>query len=492
MQFINKHSYKILLLLGFVLFLLIRLPGLGYDFTNSDAGRWHTRSEKFLTALKTGDFKSTYQHYQPGVTLMWVNALVKQVAFNYQLTYTNEPKTLLNADWFPVIDGLSKIAIVVILFLLLLYQAFLITKLFGKNVTVIFVFGIALEPYLAGMDRWFHLTSLETYLGISSFLTLLLWLKTQKIRHLVISAVLLAFSYLSKLTSLILLPLFLSIIFFSTGKKAFKKPVLNILLYLLVLVVVPFLIFPALWVDAARVVGILFGTITGSLNNSDPGPFLQWIHSPVFYLLILLIKSSPLTLAFLLLALVNIRNLKTVWGFKYVLLYLVTFFVLLTIPTRKVDRYFIALLPPIILLISLYVSGLQLITRFLFLLASAVFMVWVSQKYYPMYSAYYSPVVGGTGGALKMGLYSNSGEYYSQAAFYLNTLGRKTHVLVPFNVDTFRYYFKGVLDGSFTPQTDYVVTSTTHFTDVPQTCTTKVKMFGPKNENVVAVFKCKP
>ena len=84
-----------------MLFLFLRLPGLGRDIANSDSIRWHRRSEKFLSALKQRDLSSTYQHYQPGVSLMWINSIVKQAAFSYQLatisSSDNAPKTLENA-----------------------------------------------------------------------------------------------------------------------------------------------------------------------------------------------------------------------------------------------------------------------------------------------------------------------------------------------------------------------------------------------------------
>ncbi|EKD96540.1 MAG: hypothetical protein ACD_24C00003G0003 [uncultured bacterium] len=49
-------SYKIILLVILFLFFIFRLPGLGKDISNSDAARWHRRSEDFLNALKSGNF----------------------------------------------------------------------------------------------------------------------------------------------------------------------------------------------------------------------------------------------------------------------------------------------------------------------------------------------------------------------------------------------------------------------------------------------------
>src|SRR3989344_785340 len=68
-----KSYFPVIIVL---LFLLMRLPGLGRDMANSDALRWYHRSGEFSQAIKTRNFRSTYQHYQPGVTLMWISSVV--------------------------------------------------------------------------------------------------------------------------------------------------------------------------------------------------------------------------------------------------------------------------------------------------------------------------------------------------------------------------------------------------------------------------------
>ena len=115
-------SNKYLYLCIFLLFLLFRLPGLGYDISNSDAARWHRRSEKFLDAVKSFELQGTYQHYQPGITVMWLNSFVKQAAFSIQYSSGDIPKTLENADYYPIIHGISKATIVLVLSVLLLFQ----------------------------------------------------------------------------------------------------------------------------------------------------------------------------------------------------------------------------------------------------------------------------------------------------------------------------------------------------------------------------------
>src|SRR4030066_881938 len=74
MHWIKTINYKIIfsIFIFSFIFLLTRVPRLGTDEVNPDAVNWHYRSEQFIVGLKTGQFEKTYQHYHPGITLMWI------------------------------------------------------------------------------------------------------------------------------------------------------------------------------------------------------------------------------------------------------------------------------------------------------------------------------------------------------------------------------------------------------------------------------------
>lgn len=76
MQVIKNNLILVLAVIFFVLFLLTRLPYLGHDAINPDGVNWYFRSEQFYVGIKTFDFAKTYQHYHPGVSLMWVVGFV--------------------------------------------------------------------------------------------------------------------------------------------------------------------------------------------------------------------------------------------------------------------------------------------------------------------------------------------------------------------------------------------------------------------------------
>lgn len=474
---------KIILALVIAFYLFTRLPFLGIDMTNSDAARWHRRSERFLTAIKQLDFASTYQHYQPGVTIMWINSVTKFVVGNFQ---KDPAMTLENADWFPIIDGISKAVLVFILLGLLLLQIFLISKLFNSSVALGYGVLISVEPYMIGIDRWFHLTSLETYLAFTSFLLLLHWRQHKIIKYLLLSGVFLGCSILSKLTTLVLVPLFILFIFYWERKIKF------VALYALVLLASLFLLFPAFWVNGINVVGNLVSAITNAVSNDIRADELSSSLRIIFYPVVLAFKLSPLTLLFFVFALFSFKKIKSNTNALYIFGYFCYYLLFLTIPEKKIDRYALVLIPPIVLICSYYLESFILYRKLFLYTVSCLFLVFVIYSVFPVYSAYYSPLFGGTKGALKAGIYDNSGEYFAQAALYLNTLGRDLNTFVPDNIEAFSPYYKGKIQRVYDDTTDYVVRSI----DIDRKeiqdskCPYIVREFGPNDYNVVAVLMC--
>lgn len=481
----NKALFTITLL-----FLVFRLWDIGYDMSNSDAARWHRRSESFLSVIKKGDFASTYRHYQPGVSLMWVNSIVKQSISFYQNLGHGKNLTLENYQKFPLIDGVSKMTNIAILFSVLIFQIYLLNKIFNKKVALIYGILVSIEPFMIGIDRWFHLTSFETYFGFTAFLLVLIYQKEKIHKWLILGSLFLALSILSKLTSLILLPLLVIILF--TSNRDLKKTLIFILLTFLFI----FLLFPALWVDFPNVIQKLFMAITNAVSDDIRATELSGIVSYLFYPLILVYKLSPITLLLMAFSLFNIlKNYKTLdKNILNIIFYLATYLLLLSISQKKIDRYVLVMIPPILVIIADYLSRIN--TKYLIVTFAiyAVFAARLIYNYHPVYSAYYSPVFGGTRYALSLGIYDNSGEYFAQAAFYLNKKGRDISVHIPDNFESFSYYFGGNKQREFSPQTDYVVKSIdiNRSTATDANCPIIENSFGPKDyKQIVYIYKCR-
>ncbi len=474
-----------------LLFLLVRLPGLGYDISNSDAARWHRRSENFLTALKQKDFKSTYQHYQPGVTLMWLNSFVKQSAFWFQLQYTDNPKTLENADYYPIIHMISKATLVIVLGALFFSQLNLIAKLFSHNTAYFYGTFIIFEPYLVGSDRWFHLTSLESMFGFTSFLFFLLWHKTYRRGFIIFSSVLFVLAVYSKISALLILPV-IAFVHMYYAQKEQKLYLREFLLFVGTAQFFFILLFPAIWIAPVEVVKNLFFAIGSAVEGDSLGNYVTGYYG-LFYTLVLLFKFSPVLLIFMIFGSLKHKRENINKNTKFVVLYFFTFLIALSAADKKIDRYAITLFPPLILLTSESLSKIPNFNKLIVFVFSALFFVFVTYVYFPVYSAYYSPLFGKNSMkiAQKLNVYDNSGEYYAQAAFYLNTKSRDTNVWVPHNIDSFRYFYKGNFSPIKSESTDFAVTSIDHFDEIFSICGEVDKSFGSKLSDVVYVFKCR-
>lgn len=489
-------SLKYFLLLS-SLFIALRLPGLGTDMLNSDGARWHRRSERFMQAIKTGDFASTYQHYQPGVTLMWLNSATKKVIWEVQDVFQLPRWSLENAQDFPNIHAVSKTVLVLVLSALLLYQMAVVSKVASLKVALIYGLLVSTEPYLIGIDRWFHLTSLESYFAFSAFLTFLYALNVNQIRIYFLAGVLASLSVLSKLTGFVVLPL---MIFMKTVHayyaKNIKRSVVFIGALILGSIVTFILLFPALWVDFFNVVQKLTDAVVGAVESDTRAQFFKPPFSYIYYPVILAYKLSPTALfAFLGSLVVFVRHLKRkeIAQGRLVLAYLLTFLLILTIATKKIDRYALALVQPILLFISVYLARLKARWLMAIFVLQIILSGFGYYKHFPAISSYYSPLFGGSKTALSLGVYENSGEYFAQSAFYLNSLGR-VDVYVPDNYESFKYFYYGTTLRDFSPSAKYAVTSVDFDRINPRVipgCSDLVKTFGPKfSIPAVYIYAC--
>lgn len=492
-----KFKNNLIVILILLIFLSVRLAGLGPDISNTDAYRWHLRSLNFLEALKSGNLKETYQHYQPGLTIMWLNAPLEQFVFSYQyhILENEHPLTLENADWYPVIHGISKAELVFALAVLLLIQIKLLENIFSKQVAYFFGFLMAVEPYLIGIDRWFHLTSLEAYFGFTAVLYLLLWDQRSQKKNLIIAGIIYALAILSKVSSLLISPLFLMIILkhsLEEKEQRFKNFFLFLLNFIFPLVITVLVLFPALSVEPIKTIVKMWQETTAVSLGSLTYPFLsKWLRV-IFYDLILLFKLSPLTLILFLFGLFNFSKIRKSFSLAAILTGFIFYYMFLSFFPKKIDRYVIAMFPYIILISAYFLTQLQKSWQIVFLAFSGLYLIFVSYIFYPVYSAYYSPLFGGTLRAIQLGIYDNSGEYFSQAAYFLNGEGRDKKVFVPDGVVSFSYYYKGKIVNSLADNPDYLVVSydSDRKTINDYYCRKKVTGFGNKVFDVVDVFSC--
>jgi hypothetical protein len=484
-----KLTFEKYLIIISTLFFIFRVNSLGFDQTNNDSVRWFNRSEGFLSALKSRNFAQTYQSYHPGVTLMIVNSTFRQSFYTYQYSFSDQKIDLMSYRVFPYLNLFSKLGNILVLFGVTLLQVFLIKKLWRVKTALVYFLLISLEPYVIGINRWFHLTSFEVAFGFTSILLVLYFNKFSKIKYLVLSAFFFALAVLTKVTSLILGPIFIFVLAYRYMKN---KDVKEVLYYGLSLFLFIFILFPALWVSPLEVIQKIFGSIFHAVGD-DPRKYqLSYYLNLFYYFIILPFKLSPVTLILFMVTVLNFKKLKT---FEDLVIYLTIgiYFILLSLSDQKIDRYCLVFFSPILLLSSHFISKLENKLIYLYSISSILFMIYVAIFYSPNYSAYYNPLLFGTKGALDAGVYENEGAYFYNAAEYLNNKNPKPSVFVPDNFEAFSMFYGGRSVRSLSNNPEFVVTSL----DIDRVqfdnhgCNNLIKEFGPVDYKVVAIYSCK-
>lgn len=483
-------NFKFWIIAISLIYFLFRIPFLGFDQTNNDSQRWFVRSEGYLQALKDFNFKETHQKYHPGVTLMFINSIFRQSFYSIQYSLFSSKINIMSAENFPITNMISKFGVIIVVFLVLLYQTSLIKKIWDSQISLIYFFFISTEPYFIGINRWFHLTSFEVVFGFTSVLLILLWLKERESKYFILSALFLAFGVLTKVTTLIT---GLVILFVLIKNYLENKTIKEFFTYLLLYLSFIFILYPALWVDMFATSLNIFGSILNAVGEDYRASQLNLVTNYFYYLLILLYKLSPLTL-FLIIFIFVFKNdfLKKFENLVIFLVFLINF-VFLSISDQKIDRYSLVFFSPILLLISIFVSSVSLKFKKLILSASFAFSIFVAVFYSFQFSAYYSPIFGGSKGALDLGIYENGGSYFNEAAFFLNKNYPGKNILVPDNYEAFSLFYNGKSQREKLSDTDFIVTSL----DIDrkefnfQNCQENIALFGPIDKKVVSIFKCR-
>ncbi len=423
-QLIKRHRESLFFLSLFLfLFLVVRLPGLGRDSINPDAVNWHFRSERFINALKSRDWVHTYQHYHPGVTLMWIMGapieLVRQI--HPEFRYYDKSNFLF-------MHSVAKVSLLLVQLALSFGLIFVLKKLFGFKRALLIVSFLSLEPFFVGNSRLVHLDVLMTlllFLGLSlGYLSLRsLWNPdVQKMDWFaVFSGVSLSLAFLTKSVAIGALIYMLGAycLLFAVKKSARRSVLKSLSLFVLSYVLTAFVLLPAFWVAPLHVLERIFhesqrvGVRTGHSQiffgekTLNPGP--------LFYPVVFLIKTSPLLLVGFLLSVVlgfktSFSKIRTFFSKKsfplvafpsfllFTAIFYLGYFLLFFISAKKLDRYLIPLFPLVVLYSFLaYEHVLRTyawLQKLMFLVASIIFLLVLNFAVMPYEFVYMSPLAG--------------------------------------------------------------------------------------------------
>lgn len=399
MRSIKLNSYKLWLIVAFLAaFYLTHLPGLYYDGVNPDSVNWHQRSEQFANGLKYFQLEKTYQHYQPGVTLMWIIGptveLIKQFYPGHE-TYTIES--------FPTFHFASRLVLTHVQLVLTGIAFWLLKKFTDWKVAALAVALFTFEPFFVGNSRELHLDVLLTLLMFVGLLYSFWSLKEFSWKRSALAGVFLGLSFLTKSIGIgsFLFAAGFGLAYLWKQKDRGVKYAVSLLLTSLLAIV---LFFPALWKEPAYVIDQIYDGVSrvGIEGGHNQILFGQETRDGgwIFYPLVLVLKISPVLLVGLVLYLAKLKKkLPQLSLTTYLAIFYLGYFVVMSIGSKKIDRY---MLPEYPFLAFVAAQGIfafrgsfkKLWVRVLALVFVGAFLIWPLISLRPYYFTYTNPLFG--------------------------------------------------------------------------------------------------
>lgn len=402
----------------FVLFVLIRLPFLGHDNFNTDVWRWKSRIYDFGSGIFTAHFEKTLQMYHPGVTLMWIGTVAVKVYNLYYIVTTgaNPPDNAIKTIF--ELDFVQNLFIVFVIGLTLTSVFYVLRKLFSYKFAFISVLLLTLEPFYSALTRVVHLEGLMSTFMLASFVWLYYFLETgqKKKLYVILSSFFTALALLTKSSSLYMLPfagLTLFVWEFVRDRKilqSIKKSLLTYSKWLLVVMLFFFILWPAMWVVPQNALHDYFIGIfdVGVEGGHEQFYFNKFVEDPgpSFYFVVLWYRVSLLMLVGLVGYLITFKKFeKSKNNFAlYLFMFLAFYFLEVSIPTKKLDRYLLPTIIGLSFISSIFYDYLlsKKYKKFIFIpVAMFIVHIGTALMIHPDYLSYFNPL----GGGLKTGIY---------------------------------------------------------------------------------------
>jgi 4-amino-4-deoxy-L-arabinose transferase-like glycosyltransferase len=490
-------------LVSLVLFgaaLLPRLPGLGQFLTTDEPFFLTAAGVNVITAFMRGDFRATYWHFYPGVTLSWLDALglagqylLTAPAHSFTAFIRSDVLTLLVAVRLPY--ALLSAAAIPAIYLLA-------RRLLPQRIAFLGALLLAFEPFFLAHSRVAHGDAPVTVFMALSALALFVLLSQRqtpstgvvfKNPFLWISAIAGGLAALTKAPGqfMALFVVGLPFLYFGLTRppapRRWAAAGLIVLGWGLISLTTFVLLWPSMWVDP---LGTLWQMLDETFFKVEAGHLVYFMGQPNldpgfwFYPVVIPFRLSPLTLIGALLSILGfVPSLRRRTGLfpasgRPSPLFLLWLFVLSlwlfgTLSPKKQDRYLLPLFPFLDLLAAIGWVGLvallsarfepaaRRLTTPIALLGLLILHLIPVFTYYPYYLVYFNPLLGGPQKAVSTTLIG-WGEGMEQAAAYINQKPHAADLYVAaVPSQTFLPYFKGTGENFYTNdiafRADYVV-----------------------------------
>ena len=488
----------------FTLFWVAFLPRAIYPVSLDPT--WFQRSIGFLNAILHLDWAGTYFAPHPGVIVMWLSGLAEGLYYWLQLVVLGSPKWPLDAiepmTFDRVIVGVLPLALIIALCIVMIFH--LLSTLLGKKIALLGSLLIALDPFHIVNSKVIHPEGLLSIFMATSALFLLNYLRDRNHRSLLLSGFFGGLALLTKTPGMFLVPflfLALAVGYLQTVVETyrayrqissallFKGIVMDILkpvsLWLLVMTVTTFLLWPSMWVQPLTNIHEMFGrtALYSATPHENPNFFMGQVTTedpgPLFYVMVLLFKSTMVTLPLSLITTcclpfktLDKERRTTLW---LLVSYAFFFGLQMTLGVKKGNRYLLPIFPILDILAAvgvIYLSrslGRWLVPQWekkigvamaiLAVLAQSL----VSLPRHPYYGTHYNHLLGGARVALTIFPGMGKGEGVDLAARYLNQKPQVEKLVVGAqDIYTLAQHFKGETVIIADPRARYLVFDRNH------------------------------
>lgn len=467
---------------------LPRVAALG-AFVTPDEHEWLTHAANFWQAINRGDLAATYQREHPAVTMRWAGAL--GIATHFP-TYTqvapgpfaweqDDLEQWLRGTPHTPLDLLVAGRWWITLWIALALTATepLLRRLVGPRAALLAVLWMAWDPFHVALSRQLQPDGLLASLMLLALLAFLVWLLDgRQRRFLALSAAAMGLAWLTK-TPAIFLVLYGALLAAGAWLVARQRgrhthfPLWPLVAWGAGATLLFVALWPVMWVQPLATLREMAATMRyyAETGQGDGFFFLGRItREPglLFYPVVYLFRTTPLTLLGLLLAalLRPWRHAPPAAAATALALlgYALLFGAFMSLGNKMHDRY---LLPAFLPLDILAAWGFQMAdTRWQKRLAArpttrrplpfAIFTLQfaiilhglLAAAHFPYYLTYFNPLLGGLRGAERW-LFVGWGEGLNEAAAWLNTqpAAREGRVMAWYAYGPFSYYFDGQARG---------------------------------------------
>lgn len=180
--------------------------------------QWLVRTRNFVHAVSYHEWEDTFQRYHPAVTTMAISGLT--IHGYYKAAYEHAQGSLLFEpiyqfyEWITpphvtyygrdMVDGVMGLALVIALTIVAISAV--LARLSNWRLGLTAGGLLAFSPFFLAQSKVYHPDSMVSIFMILSGLLVLLYAETGKWRHLIFSALVAGFAYLTKTPALFLIP----------------------------------------------------------------------------------------------------------------------------------------------------------------------------------------------------------------------------------------------------------------------------------------------